>query len=34
MYKRGNGGSIIMNNGEEIEISRSHKEDFLKLFQG
>ena len=33
MYKRGDGGSIIMNDDEEIEISRNHKEAFLKLFK-
>ena len=33
MYKRGDGGSLIMNDGEEIEISRNHKEAFLKLFK-
>jgi two-component system LytT family response regulator len=33
MYKRGEGGSIIMNDGQEIEISRNHKEAFLKLFK-
>jgi two-component system LytT family response regulator len=33
MYKRGEGGSIIMNDGREIEISRNHKEAFLKLFK-
>ena len=33
MYKRGDGGSLIMNDGQEIEISRNHKEAFLKLFK-
>lgn len=33
MYKRGDGGSIIMNDGEEIEVSRSNKEALLKLFK-
>ena len=31
MYKKGEGGIVVMNNGEEIEVSRSHKEPFLKL---
>jgi two-component system LytT family response regulator len=34
MYRRGEGGTVIMNDGEEIEISRSNKEAFLKLFKG
>jgi two-component system LytT family response regulator len=34
MYKRGDGGSIIMNDGEEIEVSRNNKEAFLKLIKG
>ena len=34
MYKRGEGGIVVMNNGEQIEISRSNKEAFLKLFKG
>ena len=33
MYKRGDGGTVIMNDGEEIEISRNNKEAFLKLFK-
>ncbi len=33
MYKRSDGGSIIMNDGEEIEVSRNNKEAFLKLFK-
>ena len=33
MYKRGDGGTIIMNDDEEIEVSRNHKEAFLKLFK-
>ena len=33
MYKRGEGGTIVMNDGNEIEISRNHKEAFLKLFK-
>ena len=34
MYKKSGGGSVIMNDGGEIEISRSNKEAFLKLFNG
>ena len=34
MYKKGEGGSVIMNNGYEIEVSRSNKEAFMKLFRG
>ena len=33
MYKRSDGGSIIMNDGEEIEVSRNNREAFLKLFK-
>lgn len=33
MYKRGDGGSVIMNDSEEIEISRNNKDAFLKLFK-
>jgi len=33
MYKRGDGGIIVMTNGEEIEVSRSNKEAFLKIFK-
>jgi len=31
MYKRSDGGVVIMDNGEEIEVSRSNKEAFLKI---
>ncbi len=31
MYKRSDGGVVVMNNGEEIEVSRSNKEAFLKI---
>jgi len=34
MYKRSDGGTIVMNDGEEIEVSRNNKEAFLKLFKG
>ncbi len=33
MYKRGDGGTIIMNDGEEIEVSRNNKGAFLQLFK-
>ncbi|HJW28474.1 MAG TPA: LytTR family DNA-binding domain-containing protein, partial [Saprospiraceae bacterium] len=32
-YKRGDGGSVIMSDGIEIEISRRNKESFLQLFK-
>lgn len=31
MYKRGEGGEIVMSNGHEIELSRTHKDEFLHL---
>ena len=34
MYKKGNGGTVVMNDGLEIEVSRSNKEAFMKLFKG
>jgi two-component system LytT family response regulator len=34
MYKKTDGGIAVMNDGEEIEVSRSNKEAFLKLFKG
>lgn len=30
-YRRGDGGEIIMSNGHEIELSRTHKDEFLHL---
>jgi hypothetical protein len=33
MYKRGDGGTVIMDDGEEIEVSRSNKEAFLKILK-
>lgn len=33
MYKKANGGYVVMNDGEEIEVSRSNKESFLKLMK-
>lgn len=31
MYKKGDGGEIVMSNGDEIELSRTHKSQFLYL---
>lgn len=31
MYRRGEGGEIVMSNGHEIELSRTHKDEFLNL---
>jgi two-component system LytT family response regulator len=31
IYKKGDGGEIIMSNGDEIELSRTHKMEFLHL---
>ncbi len=31
MYKKGDGGEIVMRNGDEIELSRTHKMEFLHL---
>jgi len=33
MYKKTDGGTIVMNNGDEVEISRNNKEAFLKLLK-
>lgn len=33
-YKKGEGGYIIMTNGDEIELARNHKNDFMHLFKG
>jgi two-component system LytT family response regulator len=33
MYKKGDGGSLVMNNGDEIEVSRANKENFLKILK-
>jgi two-component system LytT family response regulator len=32
MYKRGDGGTVIMQDGSEIELSRQNKEAFLQFF--
>jgi two-component system LytT family response regulator len=31
MYRKGEGGDVVMSNGHEIELSRTHKEEFLHL---
>jgi two-component system LytT family response regulator len=33
-YKRGEGGYIIMTNGDEVELARNHKTNFMHLFKG
>ena len=33
MYRRGNGGIIVMQDDSEIELSRQHKEAFLQFFK-
>ena len=33
-YLRGNGGSVIMQDGTEIEVARRKKEEFLKMIAG
>ena len=33
-YIRGEGGSIIMSDGSEVEVSRNKKKEFLELFEG
>lgn len=32
IYRRGEGGEIVMSNGHQIELSRTHKDQFLHLF--
>jgi two-component system LytT family response regulator len=31
MYRKGDGGEIVMSNGHEIELARTHKDEFLHL---
>ena len=31
IYKKGEGGEIVMSNGDEIELARAHKAEFLHL---
>lgn len=33
LYRKGEGGSIIMTDGQEIEVSRRNKESLLKIFK-
>lgn len=33
MYKRGEGGTVVMHDGSEIEISKQNKEAFLQFFK-
>jgi two-component system LytT family response regulator len=33
-YIKGEGGYIIMANGDEVELTRNHKTDFMNLFKG
>ncbi|MDB5061197.1 MAG: yehT 3 [Mucilaginibacter sp.] len=33
MYRRGEGGEIVMSNGHEIELSRTHKDEFLHILK-
>jgi two-component system LytT family response regulator len=33
-YLRGEGGQVVMQNGEIIDVSRRKKEDFLKMIGG
>lgn len=32
-YKKGEGGFIVMSNGDEVELARNHKAGFLQLFK-
>ena len=34
MYRKTDGGIVVMNDGQEIEVSRSNKEAFMKFFKG
>ena len=31
IYRKGDGGNIVMSNGDEIELARTHKDEFLHL---
>lgn len=33
LYRKGEGGTIIMSDGQEIEVSRRNKEAFIKIFK-
>jgi two-component system LytT family response regulator len=32
-YRKGEGGTIVMSDGQEIEVSRRNKEAFIKIFK-
>jgi len=34
MYRKADGGTVVMNDGQEIEVSRGNKEAFMKFFKG
>jgi two-component system LytT family response regulator len=34
LYRRGEGGVAVMSNGDEVEVARRSKPDFLNLFKG
>ena len=34
MFRKGEGGIIVMSNGDEVELSRNHRESFLQFFKG
>ena len=33
-YVKGEAGYIIMSNGDEVELARNHKANFIHLFKG
>lgn len=33
IYRKGEGGEIVMSNGDEIELSRTHKEEFMHILK-
>jgi two-component system LytT family response regulator len=34
MYRKADGGVVVMNDGQEIEVSRNNKDAFMKFFKG
>jgi two-component system LytT family response regulator len=32
-YRKGEGGTVVMSDGQEIEVSRRNKEAFIKIFK-
>ena len=34
MYRKADGGTVVMNDGQEIEVSRNNKDAFMKFFKG